>query len=172
MSLDSLSITTINWPLFMLTSLIICLRVYIPSISIWFLNKFYSPSRSIDELTNELKTVTNELNILSPQDEFAAYSRKERKRNALRERLKDERKNVETRQKNLINIIRLIFNIGTVFIMIFLTIKGRRHDSKPLFNFPFFQCPLIVWVMALNAFFNTLTNMFLRYQTNKKSSEK
>jgi len=151
--------------------LIISLRVYAPSICLWILNKFYSPSAVIDGLTDELKRVTDELKTISQQDEFAAYSRKERQRNTLVQRLKDERNNIETKQKNLLTYVRLILNIGTVLIVIFLTITGRGHQSIPLFNFPFFRFPLIIWIMALNTFVTTLTDIYLRFRTNKKSTD-
>ncbi|CAF1533023.1 unnamed protein product [Rotaria magnacalcarata] len=172
MSLDTLLIPAVNWSLFLLTSLVICLRTYAPLICIWILNQFYSPSIAIDALTNELKNVTCELKTISPQDEFAAYSRKERQRNSLVERLKTERNNIETKQKTLLTYIRTILNIGTVFIMIFLTIQTRRTDKTFLFNFPFFRFPLVIWIMALNTFVNTVTKIYLRYRTNKKSAEK
>ncbi|CAF4427647.1 unnamed protein product [Rotaria socialis] len=172
MSLDTLLIPAVNWSLFLLTSLVICLRTYAPLICIWILNQFYSPSMTIDALTNELKNVTCELKTISPQDEFAAYSRKERQRNSLVERLKTERNNIETKQKTLLTYIRTILNIGTVFIMIFLTIQTRRTDRTFLFYFPFFRFPLVIWIMALNTFVNTVTKIYLRYLTNKKSTEK
>ncbi|CAF1217771.1 unnamed protein product [Rotaria sp. Silwood1] len=166
MSLDTLSIPPVNWPLFLFTSLIICLRASTPLICTWFSKKFYSPSTKIDEITHELKCVTAELRTLSQQDQFAAYTRKERLRNSLVERLKDVRNSSEAQQKNLSNSIRMILNIGTVLIMIILTIKSRGQDAIPLFNFAFFQFPLIIWVMALNTFVSTLVNIYLRYRTN------
>jgi hypothetical protein len=161
----------VNWPLFVLTSLIIGLRAYVPSICSWILNKYYSPSIIIDGIIGDLKRVTDELKTISQQDEFALYARKERQRNTLIQRLKDERNNIETKEKNVLTYIRLILNIGTVLIMIFLTITGRKHQSIPLFNFPFFHFPLIIWIMALNTFVTTLNDIYLRFRTNKKSIE-
>ncbi len=163
--------TTVNWPLFLLTSLIICLRSYAPSICLWILNRFYSPSTTIDALTNEVKRITYELGTLSPQDEFAAYTRKERQRNGLVQRLKDERNGIETKQKTVSTYIRMILNIGTILIMFLLTITGRRHESIPLFYFPFFRFPLIIWMMALNTVVTTLPDIYVRYRTNKTSTE-
>jgi hypothetical protein len=171
MSIDTLSTSSVNWPLFLFTSLVICLRTYAPSICLWFLNKYYSPSTSIDAFNDELKRLKRELGTISQQDEFAAYVRKERQCNSLAQRLKDERNNIETKQKTLLTYIRLILNVGTVLIMIFLTITGRRHESIPLFNFPFFRFPLIIWIMALHTFITTLFDIFVRYQTNKKSTD-
>jgi hypothetical protein len=171
MSLNELSTPLVNWPLFLLTSLIISLRAYAPSICLWILNRFYSPSTIIDGLTAELKCVTDELKRISQQDEFAFYARKERQRNTLVQRLKDERNNIETKQTNLITYIRLILNIATVLIMILLTITGRRHQSIPLFQFPFFRFPFIIWIMALNTFVTTLADIYFRSRTNKKSTE-
>ncbi|CAF2945945.1 unnamed protein product [Rotaria sp. Silwood2] len=172
MSLDTLSIAPVNWPLFLFTSLIICFRASAPLVCSWISNIFYSPSTTIDALADELKCITGELKILSQQDEFATYARKERRRNALIDHIKNERNNIEAKQKNLLNSIRIILNIGTVLIMIILTIKNRRNDAIPLFNFPFFRFPIIIWIMALNTFISTLTNIYLRYRTNKKSTEK
>jgi len=171
MSLNELSLPLVNWPLFIFTSLIIVLRAHASSICLWILNRYYSPSIIIDEITDELKNVTNELKNISQQDEFAAYTRKERQRNLLVQRLKDERNKVETKQKNLLTSIRIILNIGTILIMILLTIIGRRHQLIPLFNFPFFHFPLIIWLMALNTFVTTLPHIYLRYRTNKKSTD-
>ncbi|UJR38438.1 hypothetical protein I4U23_031106 [Adineta vaga] len=164
MSLD----TSINWPLFLCTSLVICLRSFAAPLCLWFLNKFYSPSVTIDKLTEELKCVTNELGKISQQDEFAAYVRKERQRNALVQRLKDERNDFESKQNNLLTSIRMLLNIGTVVMMIILTVTGRRHESMPLFNYPFFRFPLILWIMSLNTFITSLTDIYKRYQTDKK----
>jgi hypothetical protein len=135
------------------------------------LNRFYSSSGIIDRLTDELKHVQDELKTISQQDEFAIYTRKERQRNAVIQRLKDERNEIEIKQKNFLTYIRLILNIGTVLIMIYLTITGRKHESIPLFNFPFFRFPLIVWIMALHTFLTTLAGIYLRYQTNKKRTD-
>ncbi|CAF1024441.1 unnamed protein product [Rotaria sordida] len=172
MSLDTLSIPPVNWSLFLFSSLIICLRASASLICSWILNKFYSPSTTIDALNDDLKRITQELKTLSQQDEFAAYTRKERQRTALIERLKNERNNIEIQQKSILNYIRMILNIGTILIMIILTLKSRQHDSIPLFNFAFYRFPLIIWIMALNTFVSTVTDIYLRYQTNKKSTTK
>jgi len=169
MSLEDLSSPLINWPLFLFISLIIILRTYVPSICLWILNNYNSSSVIIDGITDELKCVTNELKTISQQDEFAAYARKERQRNALIQRLKDERNDIEIKQKKILTYIRLILNIGTVLMMILLTITGRRSQSISLFNFSFFHFPLIIWIMALNTFITTLNDIYLRYRTNKKS---
>jgi hypothetical protein len=169
MSLNELTLPLVNWPLFIFTSLIIVLRVYAPSICLWILNKYYSPSIVIDGITKELKSVTDELKTISQQDEFALYARKERQRNLLVQRLKDERNSIETKQNVLLTYIRLILNIGTVLIVILLTITGRGHQAIPLFNFPFFRFSLIIWIMALNTFITILPDIYLRYRTVKKS---
>lgn len=171
MTLEEFALPLVNWPLFLLTSLIITLRIYAPMICLWFVNQFYSPSVVIDELTKELKTVVDELKSISQQDEFAAYCRKERRRNAIVQRLKDERTTIEGKQKTLLSSIRLILNIATVFFMIFLTITGRRHQSVPLFNFPFFRFPLIIWIIALNTFLTNTAQILSRFRTNKKSTD-
>ena len=168
MSLDTISTPLINWPLFLFTTLLICLRTYAPSICIWILNKYNPLSATIDGLIDELKCVKRELGSISQQDEFAAYARKERQFNSLTQRLKDERNKIETKQKSLLTYVRLTLNIGTVLIMIFLTITGRRHESIPLFNFPFFRFPLIIWLAALHTFITTLSDIYIRYRTNKK----
>jgi hypothetical protein len=168
MSLDTLSIPSVNWPLFLVTSLVICLRSYAPSICLWILNKLKSPSSTTDALTVDLKRVTRELEGICQQDEFAAYVRKERQRNTLVQRLKDERTGIETKQKQLLTYIRLILNIATVFMMIVLTFTGRRHSSIPLFNFPFFRFPLVIWIMALNTFITTFADIYLRFGTNEE----
>ncbi|CAF4367248.1 unnamed protein product [Adineta steineri] len=167
MSLD----TSVNWPLFIFTSLIICLRSYAPAVCLWILNKFYSPSSTTDTLTEELKCITKELATISQQDEFATYCRKERRRNTLIQQLNDQKSTIETKQNTLLIYIRLLLNGATVLMMIFLTITGRRHESIPLFNFPFFRFPLIIWIMALNTFVTTITDIYVRHQTNKTSTE-
>jgi len=171
MSLKELSLPLVNWPLFILTSLIISLRTYLPSLCLWIFNRFNPPSKIIDGLTDELKSITDELKTISQQDEFAIYARKERQRNALVQRLKDERSGIETKQNNFLTYIHLILNIGTVLMMIFLTITGRRHQSIPLFNLPFFRFPLIIWLMAFHTFVTTLAGIYLRYRTNKKNTD-
>jgi ElaB/YqjD/DUF883 family membrane-anchored ribosome-binding protein len=171
MTLKDSSLPLVNWPLFTFISLIIILRAYLPSICLWFINRFYSSSKIIDQLTNELKRVQNELKTISQQDEFAAYARKERERSKLVQQLKDQRNEIETKQKNIVTYIQLILNIGTVVIMIYFTITGRRHESIPLFNFPFFRFPLIVWIMALHTFITNIVSIYSRYQTSKKSTD-
>lgn len=171
MTLEELILPLVNWPLFLLTSLVITLRIYAPMICLWIGNKYYSPSIVIDQLNTELKTIVNELNSISQQDEFAIYSRKERRRNAIVQRLKDERNTIETKQKSLLSSIRLILNIATVFFMIFLTITGQRHQSIPLFNFPFFRFPLIIWIIALNTFLTNIAHILSRFLTNKKPTD-
>jgi len=169
MSLEDLSSPLINWPLFLFTSLVVILRTYIPSICLWIFNNFQSSSVIIDEITDELKRVTNELKTISQQDEFAAYVRKERQRNTLIQRLKDVKNDIEIKQNTLLTYIRLILNIGTVLMMIILTIIGRRPQSISLFHFSFFHFPLIIWITALNTFLTTLNDIYLRYRINKKS---
>ena len=166
-----ISIPAVNWPLFVFTSLVICLRAFAPSLCLWLLNRVESPSKSIDNLAGELKSVLKELERISQQDEFAAYTRKERQRNTLVQRLKDERSGLENKQKTLLTYIRLSLNLGTILMTILLTLTGRRHQSMPLFHFPFFHFPLIVWVAALNTFVTTLSDIIQRYQTNKNTVE-
>ncbi|CAF1351560.1 unnamed protein product [Adineta ricciae] len=162
MSTDS----PVNWPLFLFTSLVICLRSFAAPLCVWFLNKYYSPSSVIDKLTAELKVITNELGQISQQDQFAAYTRKERQRNALVQRLKDERNVIELKQKNFVTYIRMVLNIGTVLMMIILTVTGYRHETVPLFNYPFFRFPLILWILTLNTFVTSLVDIYKRHQTN------
>lgn len=170
MTLNELLLPSVNWPLFLLTSLIIIFRLYVSSVCSWILNRYYSPTISINEMTKELKTLTDEIKTISQQDQFALYARKERQRNTLVQRLKDEKTNIETKQNVVLTYVRLIFNIGTVLIMIFLTITGRRNQSLPLFNFPFYRFPLILWLMALNTFLTTIDQIYSRYKTNIKSN--
>lgn len=171
MTLEELSLPLVNWPLFLLTSLVITLRIYAPMICLWFVNKFHSPSTVIDQLTSELKTIVEELKTISQQDEFASYARKERRRNAIVQRLKDERNAIETKQKTLLSSIRLILNIAAILFMIFLTITGQRHRSVPLFNFPFFRFPFIIWIIALNTFLTNIAQIFSRFSLNKKPTD-
>lgn len=171
MTLEELSLPLVNWPLFLLTSFVITLRIYAPILCLWFVNKFYSPSTMIDELTNELKTIVEELKTISQQDEFASYARKERRRNAIVQRLKDERNTIETKQKSLLFSIRLILNVAAILFMIFLTITGQRHGSIPLFNFPFFRFPFVIWLIALNTFISNIAQIFSRFRANKKTAD-
>lgn len=164
MSVDQFPFPAVNWPLFLLTSFILSIRSSIPSLCLWFINKYYSPSLVIEQLTRELKEVNEELKGISPQDEFAAYTRKERQRNKLVERLKTEKSTIETKQKTLSTSIRLILNILTVLILIYLTFTGQRHQTIPLFNLPFFRFPFLLWIMAFNTFLTTLTDIYSRYQ--------
>ena len=172
MSFDSLSIPPVNWPLFFFTSSIICLRAYIPLVCAWIFKKFSSSPTLIDELNIELKRLTSELKTISQQDEFAAYTRKERQRNALLERLKMEQNSIKTREKNFSSNVRMTLNITFILMMIFLTMIVPQHQSRPLFYFAFFRFPLIIWILALNTFVSATIDMCLRYRTNKETRDK
>lgn len=169
MTLNELLLPAVNWSLFSLTSFIIIFRLYISSICSWILNKYYSSNQLINQLTNELKILTDELNTISQQDQFALYTRKDRQKNSIIERIKNEKTNIDMKEKNLLTYIKLIFNIIIVFIMILLTITGQRHQTIPLFNFPFFRFPLVLWILTLNTFITTIHQIYLRYKTNKKT---
>jgi hypothetical protein len=157
------SVDFINWSAFLVTSSIICLRFYLPSVCLAMAERLF-PSSTVDALTNELKQVTRQLAEISPQDQFAAYTRKERQRHALIQRVKDEEKTIETRQKRISTRIRLTINVISVLVVILLGFNGVSIRSLPLFNFPFFRFPLIIWIFALNTFLSVLTNIVRRYQ--------
>ena len=171
---STLSASSNNWPLFLLSSLIVCVRAYIPSICLWILRRFEGPSKTIDSLTHELKQVTRELAGLSRQEEFASYTRKERQRNALIQRLKDERTLVETKHSQSLIRLRVVLNIGIVVLLILMTFTGRQDDTRPILHFSFCRFPTIMWIVALNTFVSHLADILVRYRTkieNKNSSE-
>ena len=170
MSLNTLS-STVNWPLLFLTTLIIFLRFYLPILYSWISERFCSSSSKIGQLIKDLKQITEELENLSPQDQFAAYTRKERQKNGLIQSLKDERNNLESRHKANLVKIRFLMNILTVLAMIYLWITDHGHRSHPLFKFPFFHFPLVLWFFSLNTFLNTMSNIYQRSQITKQEKK-
>lgn len=172
MSLNTLS-NFVNWPLFIFSTLIICLRCYAPNICRWILEKYKPTSSSIKQMKDEMNEIVRELETISQQDQFALYSKKERKYKELKQRLKDERTEYETKQTEMISRVRLIVNLFALVLMIYLAVTGQRHNAVPLFSYPFFSFPFVLWILALNACLSTLTDVYQRYRTktdNKKSS--
>lgn len=161
----------VNWPLFIVTSFVIIARRFGPSICIYFRNKILSQTTNVEQLTKELREVNEQIKTISQQDEFAAYARKERQRNALSQRLKDEKSNIELKQKTFSMMIQIILNVFAVILMIYLTFTGQKHGQIPLFNFPFFRFPFLLWIMAFNTFITAITDIYSRFQTNKNKTD-
>lgn len=139
----------------LVSSFLVCLRMSVP----WLCQRFLSSSSRLDDLTKDLKDVTRELTKISPQDQFAAYARKDRERLALVQRLKDERQSLETREGQLISRIRWFVNLVTILIFGWI---GRQ-------TLIVFNLPLIVWLAALNTFLSSMKDLLQRWQQNKIS---
>lgn len=168
MSSDILS-AAVNWPAFALTTGIIILRTYLPCIYLWIVERFHSASLNICRLVDEIKSLTNELESISPQHEFSAYTKKKRQKDALLEKLKEEKSRVESNQKKSLLIIRVISNILAFVSVIYLSRNNGSYRMIPVFQFDFSHFPLIIWIFALNTFLSTLTNIFKRHQMFKQN---
>lgn len=161
----------INWPLFIITSCLILIRRFGPLICIYFRNKIFSQSTMIEQITSELKEVNEQMKNIPQQDEFAAYTRKERQRNTLLQRLKDEKSNIELKQKTFSTSIQMILNAFAIILVIYLTVFGQKYRQIPIFYFPFFRFPFLLWILALNTFITTITDIYSRFQINKSKTE-
>ena len=141
----------------LLSSCLVCLRMSIPWLCQWLL---CSSSKPIDALTTELKSVTRELASISQQDQFATYARKDRQRQALIQRVKDERQALENKESQVISRIRWVVNLLTILLF------GWIGRQPILFNFP-----LIIWLAALNTFLSSSADLLRRFRENKTSQD-
>ncbi|CAF1227250.1 unnamed protein product [Didymodactylos carnosus] len=135
--------TYVNWSLLIFSTFIICIRYFLPSFCMLLITVIDKNKKRLSNtttggdnyhsLTQELTRITQDLKQLSQVDQFALYSKKERQRNAVLERLKSLKKEQQTYEKHFQTKLRMGVRVVTVLMSAILLYNFRR---EPLWLFP------------------------------------